>query len=276
MKKTSLFTKMAAYLFLIVVCIASVYPFYWMFVGSTLTDSDIFQFPPKLLPSGEFMNNLTGLAASAPVWKGLGNSLLITIVFTIATLYLCAIAGYAFAKFEFKGKNVMFVVVLLTMMLPAQVTLIPLFKMVIGLGWQNQPQAVILPALANAFGVFFMRQNMMSIPTEMIEAARIDGSGEISIFHKIILPTTLPPLAALGILSFIQQWGNYLWPLIILQERESTTLPVLLSMLVAPGQVVHYGQVLAGTVISIVPVIILFLLLQKYFIAGIYGGSVKG
>ncbi|MGE8079799.1 carbohydrate ABC transporter permease [Peribacillus loiseleuriae] len=276
MKKTSLFTKIAAYLFLIVVCIASVYPFYWMFVGSTLTDSDIFQFPPKLLPSGEFMNNLTGLAASAPVWKGLGNSLLITIVFTIATLYLCAIAGYAFAKFEFKGKNVMFVVVLLTMMLPAQVTLIPLFKMVIGLGWQNQPQAVILPALANAFGVFFMRQNMMSIPTEMIEAARIDGSGEISIFHKIILPTTLPPLAALGILSFIQQWGNYLWPLIILQERESTTLPVLLSMLVAPGQVVHYGQVLAGTVISIVPVIILFLLLQKYFIAGIYGGSVKG
>lgn len=276
MKKTSLFTKMAAYLFLIVVCIASVYPFYWMFVGSTLTDSDIFQFPPKLLPSGEFMNNLTGLAASAPIWKGLGNSLLITIVFTIATLYLCAIAGYAFAKFEFKGKNVMFVVVLLTMMLPAQVTLIPLFKMVIGLGWQNQPQAVILPALANAFGVFFMRQNMMSIPTEMIEAARIDGSGEISIFHKIILPTTLPPLAALGILSFIQQWGNYLWPLIILQERESTTLPVLLSMLVAPGQVVHYGQVLAGTVISIVPVIILFLLLQKYFIAGIYGGSVKG
>lgn len=276
MKKTSLFTKMAAYLFLIVICIASVYPFYWMFVGSTLTDSDIFQFPPKLLPSGEFMNNLTGLAASAPIWKGLGNSLLITIVFTIATLYLCAIAGYAFAKFEFKGKNVMFVVVLLTMMLPAQVTLIPLFKMVIGLGWQNQPQAVILPALANAFGVFFMRQNMMSIPTEMIEAARIDGSGEISIFHKIILPTTLPPLAALGILSFIQQWGNYLWPLIILQERESTTLPVLLSMLVAPGQVVHYGQVLAGTVISIVPVIILFLLLQKYFIAGIYGGSVKG
>lgn len=276
MKKSSLFTKIIAYTFLIAVCIASVYPFYWMFIGSTLSDSEIFQFPPKLLPSSGFMDNLTGLAASAPIWKGLGNSLFISIVFTISTLYLCAIAGYAFAKYEFKGKNVLFFVVLLTMMLPAQVTLIPLFKMVIGLGWQNQPQAVILPALANAFGVFFMRQNMLGIPTEMIEAARIDGASEISIFHKIILPTSLPSLAALGILSFIQQWGNYLWPLIILQERESTTLPVLLSMLVAPGQVVQYGQVLAGAAVSIVPVLILFLLLQKYFIAGIYGGSVKG
>ncbi|MFF2449054.1 carbohydrate ABC transporter permease [Neobacillus sp. NPDC058068] len=276
MKGSSFLTKLAGYLFLIIVSIASVYPFYWMFVGSTLSDSDIFQSPPKLLPSGEFMHNIAGLAASAPIWKALGNSLLISTVFTIATLYLCAIAGYAFAKYEFKGKNIMFVTVLITMMLPHQVTLIPLFKMIIGFGWQDQPQAVILPALANAFGVFFMRQNMMSIPTEMIEAARMDGAGEMSIFHKIILPTSLPPLAALGILSFIQQWGNYLWPLIILQDRESTTLPVLLSQLVAPGQVVYYGQVLAGTVISIVPVLILFLLLQKYFISGIYGGSVKG
>ncbi|MDR7238808.1 carbohydrate ABC transporter permease [Neobacillus drentensis] len=276
MKGPSFLKKSAGYLFLIIASIASVYPFYWMFVGSTLSDSDIFQSPPKLLPSGEFMNNITGLADSAPIWSALGNSLLISTIFTIATLYLCAIAGYAFAKYEFKGKNIMFVIVLVTMMLPHQVTLIPLFKMIIGFGWQDQPQAVILPALANAFGVFFMRQNMMSIPTEMIEAARIDGASEMSIFHKIILPTSLPPLAALGILSFIQQWGNYLWPLIILQNRESTTLPVLLSQLVAPGQVVYYGQVLAGTVISIVPVLILFLLLQKYFISGIYGGSVKG
>lgn len=276
MKGSSFLTKSAGYLFLILVSIASVYPFYWMFVGSTLSDSDIFQSPPKLLPSGEFINNITGLSASAPIWQALGNSLLISTIFTIATLYLCAIAGYAFAKYEFKGKNIMFVIVLITMMLPHQVTLIPLFKMIIGFGWQDQPQAVILPALANAFGVFFMRQNMMSIPTEMIEAARIDGASDLSIFHKIILPTSLPPLAALGILSFIQQWGNYLWPLIILQNRESTTLPVLLSQLVAPGQVVYYGQVLAGTVISIVPVLILFLLLQKYFISGIYGGSVKG
>ena len=276
MKGPSFLTKSAGYLFLIIASIASLYPFYWMFVGSTLSDSDIFQSPPKLLPSGEFMNNITGLADSAPIWSALGNSLLISTIFTIATLYLCAIAGYAFAKYEFKGKNIMFVIVLVTMMLPHQVTLIPLFKMIIGFGWQDQPQAVILPALANAFGVFFMRQNMMSIPTEMIEAARIDGASELSIFHKIILPTSLPPLAALGILSFIQQWGNYLWPLIILQDRESTTLPVLLSQLVAPGQVVYYGQVLAGTVVSIVPVLILFLFLQKYFISGIYGGSVKG
>lgn len=276
MKGPSFIIKSAGYLFLIIVSVASIYPFYWMFVGSTLVDSDIFRSPPRLFPSGEFMNNITGLAATSPIWRALGNSLFISTTFTIATLYLCAIAGYTFAKYEFKGKATMFGIVLITMMLPHQVTLIPLFKMIINFGWQSQPQAVVVPALANAFGVFFMRQNMMSVPTEMIEAARIDGASELSIFHKLILPTSLPPLAALGILSFIQQWGNYLWPLIILQDRKSTTLPVLLSQLVAPGQIVYYGQVFAGTIISIVPVLILFLLLQKYFISGIYGGSVKG
>ena len=194
----------------------------------------------------------------------------------LLTLYLSSLAGYTFAKFEFKFKNLLLGIVLMTMMLPIQVTLIPLFRISIALGWQNKAAAVIIPALANAFGVFFMKQNMMSIPSELLESARIDGASEISIFHKIILPTSLPPLAALGILSFIQQWGNFLWPLIILQDKESTTLPVLLSMMVQRGQVVHYGEVLVGTIFSILPVLIIFLFLQKYFIAGIYSGSVKG
>jgi lactose/L-arabinose transport system permease protein len=276
MGKTSVSVKFITYVFLFVACVVSVYPFYWMFVGSTLDDSQIFHFPPHLLLGNHFMENLKNLEASAPIWSGLWNSIFITVIYTVFTVYLSAIAGYAFAKYEFKGKNILFMIVLLTMMLPAQVTMIPLFKMVMGLGWQNQPQAVILPSLANAFGVFFMRQNMMNVPTEMIEAARIDGCGEISIFHRIILPTSLPPIAALTILSFISQWGNYMWPLITLQDESKTTLPVLLSMLVAPGQVVHYGQILTGTVIGIIPVLILFLIFQKYFIAGIYGGSVKG
>jgi lactose/L-arabinose transport system permease protein len=268
--------KLLTYFFLVVLGIVSLYPFYWMVIGSTLADSEIFRLPPRYAPGSEFMANIKGLAESIPLWKGLWNSIFISVTYTLFTIYLSAIAGYAFAKFEFRGKGIIFMIVLLTMMLPPQVTMIPLFKMMTELGWQNQAQAVIIPALANAFGVFFMRQNMLGVPTEMIEAARIDGSGEISIFHRIILPTSLPPLAALTILSFIQQWGNFMWPLITLQDQSKATLPVLLSMLVAPGQVIHYGQVLAGTVIGILPVFAIFLVFQKYFIAGIYGGSVKG
>lgn len=276
MARASLGVKVATYLFLVVSLVVSVYPFFWMFISTTLDDTQIFHLPPRLIPSSHFLENLRGLEASGPFWTVLWNTFFIAAVFTIATVYLSAMAGYAYAKFEFRGKNLLFAIVLLTMMIPQQVTLIPLFKMMTGLGWVNQPQAVILPALANAFGVFFMRQNMLSVPTELVEAARIDGCGEIGIFHRIILPTVYPALSALAILSFVQQWGNFLWPLVILQDQSSTTLPVFLSLLVAPGQVVHYGEVLTGAAIGILPILVLFLIFQKYFISGIYGGTVKG
>lgn len=263
------------YLFLIIACIISAYPFYWLITASSMTDMQIFKLPPKLFFGSNFLSNFKNLQINQPIWSAFKNSLVISVIYTILTLYLSALAGYTFAKFEFKFKGFLLGVVLLTMMLPAQVTLIPLFKIAVTLGWQNKAQAIIIPALANAFGVFFMKQNMMGVPNEMIESARIDGANEISIFHRIILPTSLPSLAALGILSFIQQWGNFLWPLIILQDKDKTTLPVLLSMMVGRGQVVHYGEVMVGTVLSVLPVLIIFLFLQKYFIAGIYSGSVK-
>lgn len=264
------------YFFLIIISVISVYPFYWLLVGSTLTDTEIFKLPPKLFFGSNFLTNYKNLINNQPIFSAFKNSLTISVIYTILTVYLSALSGYTFAKFEFKYKNLLFSIILITMMLPMQITLIPLFKLSIALGWQNKMQAIIIPALANAFGVFFMRQNMLSVPTELIESGRIDGSSEISIFHKIILPTSLPALSALAILSFIQQWGNFLWPLIILQEKSSTTLPVLLSMMVQRGNVVHYGEVLTGTVINILPVLIIFLFLQKYFISGIYNGAVKG
>ena len=276
MKKDKKLKITFMYLILIIICLISVYPFVWLIISSTLSDTDIFKLPPKIFFGNNFFKNFENLNINQPIWKAFGNSMFISITYTLLTLYLSSLAGYTFAKFEFKFKNLLLGIVLMTMMLPIQVTLIPLFRISIALGWQNKAAAVIIPALANAFGVFFMKQNMMSIPSELLESARIDGASEISIFHKIILPTSLPPLAALGILSFIQQWGNFLWPLIILQDKESTTLPVLLSMMVQRGQVVHYGEVLVGTIFSILPVLIIFLFLQKYFIAGIYSGSVKG
>lgn len=276
MKKDKKLKITFMYLILIIICLISVYPFVWLIISSTLSDTDIFKLPPKMFFGNNFFKNFENLNINQPIWKAFGNSMFISVTYTLLTLYLSSLAGYTFAKFEFKFKNLLLGIVLMTMMLPIQVTLIPLFRISIALGWQNKAAAVIVPALANAFGVFFMKQNMMSIPSELLESARIDGASEISIFHKIILPTSLPPLAALGILSFIQQWGNFLWPLIILQDKESTTLPVLLSMMVQRGQVVHYGEVLVGTIFSILPVLIIFLFLQKYFIAGIYSGSVKG
>ena len=276
MKKDKKLKIIFMYLILIIICLISVYPFVWLIISSTLSDTDIFKLPPKIFFGNNFFKNFENLNINQPIWKAFGNSMFISVTYTLLTLYLSSLAGYTFAKFEFKFKNLLLGIVLMTMMLPIQVTLIPLFRISIALGWQNKAAAVIIPALANAFGVFFMKQNMMSIPSELLESARIDGASEISIFHKIILPTSLPPLAALGILSFIQQWGNFLWPLIILQDKESTTLPVLLSMMVQRGQVVHYGEVLVGTIFSILPVLIIFLFLQKYFIAGIYSGSVKG
>ena len=276
MKKDKKLKITFMYLILIIICLISVYPFVWLIISSTLSDTNIFKLPPKMFFGNNFFKNFENLNINQPIWKAFGNSMFISVTYTLLTLYLSSLAGYTFAKFEFKFKNLLLGIVLMTMMLPIQVTLIPLFRISIALGWQNKAAAVIIPALAHAFGVFFMKQNMMSIPSELLESARIDGASEISIFHKIILPTSLPPLAALGILSFIQQWGNFLWPLIILQDKESTTLPVLLSMMVQRGQVVHYGEVLVGTIFSILPVLIIFLFLQKYFIAGIYSGSVKG
>ena len=264
MKKDKKLKITFMYLILIIICLISVYPFVWLIISSTLSDTDIFKLPPKIFFGNNFFKNFENLNINQPIWKAFGNSMFISVTYTLLTLYLSSF------------KNLLLGIVLMTMMLPIQVTLIPLFRISIALGWQNKAAAVIIPALANAFGVFFMKQNMMSIPSELLESARIDGASEISIFHKIILPTSLPPLAALGILSFIQQWGNFLWPLIILQDKESTTLPVLLSMMVQRGQVVHYGEVLVGTIFSILPVLIIFLFLQKYFIAGIYSGSVKG
>lgn len=268
--------KVLTYSVLIIASIISIYPFYWMLVGSTLNSSQIFSVPPKLFFGKYFIQNYFDLVSKQPIWSAFKNSMVISITFTLATVYISALVGYTFAKFEFKYKKQLFSIILLTMMLPSQVTLIPLFNIIVKLGWMSTPQAIIVPALANVFGVFFMRQNMLSVPNELIETGRVDGASEIGIFHKIILPTSLPALAALGILSFIQQWGNFLWPLIILQEREATTLPVLLSLMVQRGQQVYYGEVLVGTVIGILPVFIIFLALQKYFISGLYSGSVKG
>jgi lactose/L-arabinose transport system permease protein len=187
-----------------------------------------------------------------------------------------SMAGYGFAKFHFKGRDVIFYVCLATMMIPTQVTMVPLFIQMTKFGWVNSPIAIIVPGLANVFGVFLMRQNFESFPAELIESARIDGAGELHTFASIVAPAMKPAFASVAILSFVFQWGNYLWPLIVLNSAKSYTLPLALSMLVSPGNVIDYGAIMFGAVLALLPVLIFFLIFQKNFINGMLSGAVKG
>jgi len=192
------------------------------------------------------------------------------------TLLVDSMAGYGFAKFQFKGKNVLFFVCLATMMIPQQVTMVPLFIQITRINWVNSPAAIIIPGLSSVFGVFLMRQNFESFPNDLLESSRIDGAGEMRTFFSVVIPAMKPALASLGILTFVSQWGNYLWPLIVLNDAPSYTLPLALSMLVAPGNVIDYGAIMFGAVLALLPVLIFFLIFQKNFINGMLSGAVKG
>ena len=266
--------KLFIYTVIFLGLIVSLFPFYWMFIGATNSSADIFAFPPRMLPGDQFMNNLTALNKQIDLGRVMFNSFYVSVTYTLFVLALSTITGYAFAKFEFKGRDYLFGAILLTMMLPAQATMIPLFDTMKAFGWLNSYKAVIVPGIANAFGIFLMRQNMKKIPDSLIEAARIDGCGEFAIFYKIVLPTMKPAIAALGIYMFMGQWGNFMWQLIVLNDASMKTLPVALSSLVGLNGV-DYGQVFLGASLSTLPVIAIFLVLQKQFISGILGGAVK-
>ncbi|ADU26323.1 carbohydrate ABC transporter permease [Ethanoligenens harbinense] len=274
MKRTG--TKAAIYIILTAASIIAIFPFIWTFIASTHNNTEIFNLSNTLIPKGNFLSNLTKLQQAVPIWNNLLNSLFITIVFTVLTLLIDSMAGYGFAKYRFKGKNVIFFACLITMMIPPQVTMVPLFIQMTKMNWVNTPWAIIIPNLAAMFGVFLMRQSFEQFPNDLIESSRIDGAGEISTFFRIVLPTMKPALASLGILTFVSQWGNYMWPLIVLNKADSYTLPLALAMLVAPGNVINYGAIMVGAVIALIPVLVFFLVFQKNFIQGMLSGAVKG
>ncbi|MDN3020214.1 carbohydrate ABC transporter permease [Paenibacillus sp. BSR1-1] len=266
--------KIGIYSLLIAGVILSIGPFYWMLVGSTLPSGDIFHLPPKLLPGDYLAKNYQSLNESLGIGKIFWNSLFIALVYTFVSTLISAMAGYAFAKFQFKGKKVFFFIILCTLMIPSQVTLIPLFEMMVSFNWLNTYQAIILPTLASPFAIYLMRQNMKAVPDSIIEASRVDGAGEMRIFFTVILPVTRPALAAVSIFLFMSQWNSLLWPLITMNSKEMFTLPVALSSLIGMARI-DYGQLMLGTTLSTIPIMIFFLLLQRHFISGILGGSVK-
>ncbi len=262
------------YIVLILVAFVSLFPFYVMFVSSTLSTSQILNIPPHLGFGNQLIENFNNLSEKINIGRVIFNSLFIAITYTLLTLLLDSMAGYALAKYEFKGKSIIFGIIISTLMVPSQVTLVPMFIMMNKIGWQNTYWAIIFPALANAFGIFLMRQNMTSFPTALIEAARIDGCSEFGIFFQIVMPNMKPALGALGIYNFMSQWGNFMWPLIILATKDMYTLPVALASL--EGLMYKdYGMMMLGSTISTIPIIIIFLIFQRQFVSGLIGGSIK-
>lgn len=267
--------KSLIYAVLIMAAILSLGPFYWMFVNATQPSEEIFRVPPHFLPGSHLIENFGHLEKEISISKAVRNSLVTTGVYTVLSVLISAMAGYGFAKFRFWGRDKMFFLLLASMMIPYQVTLIPLFQMMVKLEWLNTWQAVILPTLANPFGIYLMRQNIKAIPDELLEAARVDGCGEVRIFFTVVLPVMRPALAALSIFMFMAQWNSFIWPLLVLNTKEMYTLPVALSTLVGYTRI-DYGQVMLGTTLSTLPIMVIFLILQRQFISGILGGSVKG
>lgn len=274
MKK--IYVKVIAYIVLIAASVIAIFPFIWTFIASTHSNAQLFNLGFTFVPKLNFVANLKTLESDIPLWNNLFNSVFITVVYTGLVLVVDSMAGYGFTKFNFKGRNVIFFICLVTMMIPTQVTMVPLFIQMTVFNWVNSPAAIIVPGLAAVFGVFLMRQSFDSFPNELIESARIDGAGEIRTFVSVVVPAMKPAFASLGILSFVQQWGNYMWPLIILSNAKSYTLPLALSMLVAPGNVIDYGAVMVGAVLALLPVLIFFLIFQKNFINGMMSGAIKG
>jgi len=251
-------------------------PFLWMVLGSIKPESDFLQNPPTLLPTAATTNNYTRLFDQLDFPRFFFNSSVIALAVTVGNLLFCPMLGYALAKLRWRGKRLIMGLVLATLMVPAGITLIPNFILMSNLGLVNTYPGLILPFLAGPFGVFLMRQFMLGVPNELLEAARIDGAHEFRIYWSVVMPIATPVLATLGILTFLGNWNSFLYPLVMAQEPQMYTLPVALATFATGQYQADHGMLMAGSVILVVPVLIVFILFQRQIIATLLQGAVKG
>lgn len=250
-------------------------PFLYMISSSFKPQYEIFTFPIQWLPKEVYWDNYIKLFGETQFPRWFLNTAIVAIGRTGLSLLLCTLAGFAFAKYEFPLKRFLFMIVLASFTIPFEVLLVPLYKMVVGWGWLNSYWVMIVPFAASAFGIFLARQYALSFPTELMEAARIDGASELSIFFRIAFPNLKPALAVMGIIFFQGAWNDFLWPLIVLNDSSMYVINLALPTLRGPyGD--QYGLVLAGGVLAVLPMIIMFFTMQRYFIEGIMAGALKG
>lgn len=259
--------KFAVYLALLVVVAITFVPLYWMVVAATLPQEAFFTHPPRMLPGTHFLENLRGLESRFPYLRSVWNSIFVATVYTVISLFLCALAGFAFAKYEFDYREPLFYFILATLVLPVQIMIIPMYLLMAQFNLLDTHIALILPFLANPVGIFLMRQSMQSIPDSWLDAARMDGASEFQIFYRIALPAMKPMLAALAVILFLSQWNAFLYPLVILESEELFTIPLAIERLTG-HQRIYVDQIMTAATIAIVPMIVLFLWLQEHFVRG--------
>lgn len=276
-KEYAIFTgKMGLYVMVSAVAVIMIAPFYWMFVTSVSPVQDIVSFPPKWLPSYLVFRHFVEVLNKAPFHFYYMNSLMVAVVSVGCSLFFGLFAGYAFAVYRFPLQNFFFILILSTIMVPFQVTLVALYILVAKIGWVDTLWGILAPNFASALGVFLIRQSIKSIPPDLIEAARLDGAGEIRIVLTIIAPLIKATLATVGMILFLNSWNDFLWPVIVINSRNLRTIPVGIALFKDPYGSMNYGPLMAATVISTAPMLIAYIFSQKFIVKGIAVTGLKG
>jgi len=267
----------ATYGLLTVGVILMLLPFVWMILASFMTSEEVIARPLTWIPSSIQFDSYRALSDAIPLARAYLNSAIVTSLTTAGILLSSSLAGYGFAKFQFRGRDALFLMVLATLMIPFFVVLIPVFYLISKFGWIDTYAGLIVPNMVTGFGIFLMRQYMLSLPDEVLDAARIDGASEFEIYWRMVVPMSTPVIGSLGILAIVYQWNSFLWPLVVARSSDMWTVPVGLNSLrvYASGADVINMQ-MAGAALAVVPIIIVFLMLQRYFVQGIALTGMKG
>ncbi|MET9350787.1 carbohydrate ABC transporter permease [Streptomyces termitum] len=264
------------YVLLVVAALVSLFPLYWNVVAASHTGDRVVQAPAPLLPGSRLLDNLSFAWDQVDMGEALVNTAIVASLVAASTVLFSTLAGFAFAKLPFKGRGMLLSLVVATMTIPPQLSVIPLYQIITDLGWFDQLQSVVLPSLVAAFGVFFMRQFLLeALPVELVEAARMDGAHSLRIIWHVVFPVARPAMAVLGMLVFVQAWNDFFWPFIALTPEGSPTLQVALAGLGAGNHTVDHAVVLTGALISTVPLLLVFAFLGKHIVGGITAGAVK-
>jgi cellobiose transport system permease protein len=264
-----------AYVLLAVMALLSIFPLYWTMVAASTDNTRVSQTPPPFLPGPNLFSNLARAWDEAAMGKAMINSLIVAGVIALSTVMFATLAGFAFAKLRFKGRNALLMLVIGTMLVPPQLGVVPLFMMMAELGWSQQLPAVIFPTLVSAVGVFFMRQYLSeALPDELVEAGRVDGAHSLRIFWSIVLPVARPAMAVLFMITFVHAWNDFFWPFVVL-DMTNPTVPVALTQLSA-GYVRDQSLIMAGALLGTLPLLAMFIVFGRQIVSGIMAGAVKG
>lgn len=265
----------AGYVAMVLVVLVVAVPLFWIVVTSLKERQDIYVQPAQWLPDPGTTNNYHDVTTRIPFLRYMRNSLIITVVLSVSKIVLGVLSAYALSLLRFPGRGIVFLVVIAALMVPNQITVISNYALVAQLGWRNTFQGIIIPLAGVAFGTFLMRNQFLSLPSEIIEAARLDGAGPLKLLWRVVLPMSWPTLVAFSLITVVNEWNEYLWPFLMSDDERTAPLPVGLTLLQNNDGVTNWGPVMAGTVLAMLPVLVLFLVLQRQMIKGLTAGAVK-